>query len=338
MTIKKQLSIKVLASEIEFHGAREFFEFFSSYNVDFWIIEAMPRKLNGERGAPIAGLIEWQKNSNLEKSQLDRRTYFPFKRAFGSKLVLWNLQKLLSYLFWTGKKNIDLHIKESPANGQYYRTILIDDLTSNSVDRLLDWWSGPLAVIETSLGNFQAVLVVIDRYGLYSVDKLNVARALAKKFDGDRRAVAASQFHRFPGSSNNKRTMLDGSLPFISRLTVLRGSLDGRDGSECIRQLISTAASRRDRIRAGITEATDENMHQNRVASSSGTGRDETPSGEAFRWAISALKNGMVDEELALGLLLWVGDHDPVDWIPRTIHNARAVLAGSDLRYRRLRS
>ena len=233
MAIKKETSnIKVLAREIEFHGAREFFDFFSSYYIDFWIIEALPRKLNGERGAPIAGLIEWKKKLKDGEAEIDRKTYLPFRKPFGSKLVLWNLQKLLAYLLASGKKNIDMHIKESPINGQYHRTILIDDLNCNQVDLLQNWWSGPLALIETSGGNYQAILVVMDRYGLNSNNKLIVARELARRFDGDKGAVAANQFHRFPGSSNNKLTVLDGSLPFISRLTLLRESVDGRDGSE----------------------------------------------------------------------------------------------------------
>ena len=65
-----------------------------------------------------------------------------------------------------------------------------------------------------------------------------------------------------------------------------------------------------------------------------GGGRDATPSGQAFRWALKALRNGLTEDQIEQGLLRWVGDHEPSDWIPRTVYNARSVLSGSARRYR----
>ena len=350
MTLKKQ-SFTVFASEIEFPDAEEFFGFMSSYYIDFWFIEAMPRKIDGGRGAPVAAQIEWAKKKKSEDVEpnpkqchheraalnelrrldpgnpLLKDTYFPFKKPFGSKLVVWNLKKLLAYLMASGKKNIDMHIKASPNAGQYYRTILVDDLEQSQVELLCNWWSGPLAVIETSIGNFQAILVIADRYGLNSADKLTVARALQIKFNGDPGAVSTNQFHRFPGSSNNKLTVKDGTLPFISKLRILRESLPGRDGSDCIRGLLSTV-----KLTTGTREVAIRKKKAAPINRSLGVGgRDETPSGQAFRWT---LKGGLAEPELVEGLIVRAGDrHDPSDWVARTIFNAKAVLAGSNERY-----
>ncbi len=79
--------------------------------------------------------------------------------------------------------------------------ILIDDLTeSNLID--LEKEGFEMAIIETSGGNFQALLVIGPGWTLGQ--KRDTQRALAARFGGDGGAVAAGQPHRLPGSLNLK--------------------------------------------------------------------------------------------------------------------------------------
>lgn len=79
--------------------------------------------------------------------------------------------------------------------------ILIDDLTESGLGDLKKE-GFEMAVIETSAGNFQALLVIGPGWTLSQ--KRDTQRALAARFGGDGGAVAAGQPHRLPGSLNLK--------------------------------------------------------------------------------------------------------------------------------------
>ena len=79
--------------------------------------------------------------------------------------------------------------------------ILVDDLTESSLGDLKKE-GFEMAVIETSAGNFQALLATGPGWTLDQ--KRDTQRALAARFGGDGGAVAAGQPHRLPGSLNLK--------------------------------------------------------------------------------------------------------------------------------------
>ena len=81
------------------------------------------------------------------------------------------------------------------------KLLLLDDLTESSLGDLTNE-GFEMAAIETSAGNFQALLVVGPGWTLKQ--KRDTQRALAARFGGDGGAVAAGQPHRLPGSLNLK--------------------------------------------------------------------------------------------------------------------------------------
>jgi hypothetical protein len=92
------------------------------------------------------------------------------------------------------------HIYVRPA-GEHRFTVL-DDLSTDGVDRLCAVGYEPCAVVETSLGNFQAWLKHDDVYP--SPLSTFVAQALAKRYSADPSAADWRRFGRLPGFTNCK--------------------------------------------------------------------------------------------------------------------------------------
>jgi hypothetical protein len=92
------------------------------------------------------------------------------------------------------------HIYIRPA-GKHRYTIL-DDLNSDSVARLANDGFEPCAVVETSLGNFQAWLKHDDVYP--SPLSTFIAQSLAKRYSADLSAADWRRFGRLPGFTNCK--------------------------------------------------------------------------------------------------------------------------------------
>jgi hypothetical protein len=92
------------------------------------------------------------------------------------------------------------HIYVRPA-GEHRYTVL-DDLDSDSVARLAGEGLEPCAVVETSLGNFQAWLKHDDVYP--APLSTFIAQALAKRYNADPSAADWRRFGRLPGFTNCK--------------------------------------------------------------------------------------------------------------------------------------
>ena len=92
------------------------------------------------------------------------------------------------------------HIYIRPA-GEHRFTVL-DDLNSDSVARLAVDGLEPCAVVETSLGNFQAWLKHDDVYP--ATLSTFVAQTLAKRYQADPSAADWRRFGRLPGFTNCK--------------------------------------------------------------------------------------------------------------------------------------
>jgi hypothetical protein len=92
------------------------------------------------------------------------------------------------------------HIYIRPA-GEHCFTVL-DDLTADSVARLTGDGFEPCAVVETSLGNFQAWLKHDDVYPA-SLSTF-IAQTLAKRYGADPSAADWRRFGRLPGFTNCK--------------------------------------------------------------------------------------------------------------------------------------
>jgi hypothetical protein len=92
------------------------------------------------------------------------------------------------------------HIYIRPAGE--HRFSVLDDLNSDSVARLTGDGLEPCAVVETSLGNFQAWLKHDDVYPAHL--STFIAQTLAKRYGADPSAADWRRFGRLPGFTNCK--------------------------------------------------------------------------------------------------------------------------------------
>jgi hypothetical protein len=105
------------------------------------------------------------------------------------------------------------HIYIRPA-GEHRFTVL-DDLNADSVARLASDGLGPCAVVETSVGNFQAWL---KHDGVYPAPLSTfIAQTLARRYGADPSAADWRRFGRLPGFTNCKPKYRKGNglYPYV---------------------------------------------------------------------------------------------------------------------------
>lgn len=283
-------------NQLQLAGAECFFEFMANGGAAWWFCEAQPRKRNGERGAPIA--------SN-----------FGMRFAFQHSKIVDAFEQLSLRLARLGKSRIDLQTRESPSTTGA-RVILIDDIEGNQLDAIRAFWSGPLAIIETSPENYQAFLIAPR--GLNSSEYLRAARFLAARFDGDLGAAVPGQLHRFPGSPNWKPSIVSSGQPFITRLIACYEGEDDFDLIDQLETMLSGSAAAPARSRA---------VRQVRPGASDN-------SAAAFRWTLQQLDRGTSHDLILAGLQTrWLAHHDAQDWPARTLHNALHARGARATRY-----
>jgi hypothetical protein len=117
----------------------------------------------------------------------------------------------LSLLKYRNARGSHVYIRPS---GEHRYTVL-DDLNESSLARLSADGFGPCAVVETSVGNFQAWLkhsAVLPKL----VGSL-AAQLLARRYDANLSAAGWRRFGRLPGFTNCKPKYLkpDGLFPFV---------------------------------------------------------------------------------------------------------------------------
>lgn len=121
--------------------------------------------------------------------------------------------------------------------------ILLDDLTAGAVQRLAEEGFTPSAVIETSPGNFQAWIRLVQ-------EDETIARAVVKaaidylvgRFGADPRAVSPVQPGRVPGFLNRKdrHFSADGAYPWV-RLRAVNPLAVGPASTALVDRLVSIA-------------------------------------------------------------------------------------------------
>ncbi|MGA2048656.1 MAG: DNA-primase RepB domain-containing protein [Terracidiphilus sp.] len=104
-------------------------------------------------------------------------------------------------LDWLGAENAKGHHIYIRPSGMSQLT-LIDDLTRNSMKRLIDTKYTPACVVETSPGNFQAWLK--HAWTLTAQEGTVVAKILAERFGGDPNSADWRHFGRLAGFTNPK--------------------------------------------------------------------------------------------------------------------------------------
>lgn len=163
--------------------AKTFFGWLNKNGIEQIFINGMPRKKNGQRGAPIGKIFRFGRP-------------YPTNEALE---IFWAFsQKLVS----AKKFRVDLHIRAAEAPGGLSNLLLVDDLSEAGVTALKEIWMGFGVILETSDHNYQALLV--SQQLLTRQERLTIQQKLCGLVGGDVGAVSSTQFHRFPGSPNFK--------------------------------------------------------------------------------------------------------------------------------------
>jgi hypothetical protein len=119
--------------------------------------------------------------------------------------------KSISWLRFENLKGRNIYIRPAGTHG----LSLVDDLTAVSVHRMKAGGFAPAVVVETSPCNFQAWL----QHGAILDKTLStaVAKALAKKFDGDLGSADWRHFGRLAGFTNRKKKyrQAEGYFPYV---------------------------------------------------------------------------------------------------------------------------
>jgi hypothetical protein len=271
----------------------QFFEWAGAVRIEWWFVEAQARTANGERGAPLGkafgmAMAFHHSRASAAFAALERRIRAHRKRP----------------------PQLDLITRESPSRAGG-RILLIDDLDGIAVDDLIQWWPGSVAVLETSPGNHQALVVSPTPLALNC--QRRALGALVARFDGDPAAAHVGQPHRLPGSHNWKAECLDAGGPFLCRAVHYRVAKDlaASRATTCLAEIARTAQdplADRGRVRPSVQQH----------------GVDRSNSAKAFGWTCKALRDGVPEELILEGLsTVWLSHHDPGDWPSRTLRKAK---------------
>src|SRR5206468_633635 len=132
-------------------------------------------------------------------------------------LRTWDLDTLVASIGWLKFENLDgrnIYIRPKGEHG----LTLVDDLTSEALERMKHSGFTPALIVETSPENFQAWL----NHGRVLPKGISTAtaRALAEKFDGDPGSADWRHFGQLAGFTNrkDKHRQPGGHYPFVRLL------------------------------------------------------------------------------------------------------------------------
>lgn len=285
--------------ENDFSGARDFFDFLGRHGVLSVRLAAQQRKKkDGQRGAPLGF---GRPGKRVAEGP-------PVRTAAAADLA----QKLLARLEYMGKSRLELITAAAEDTQGLSKSILIDDLSADGVLLVKTKWRGPGAILETSPGNHQAILILAEPMGRPA--RKSITDQLVELAAGDAGATAAGQLHRFPCSVNYKPSL---PVPFTCRLVAyFTGTGEGVQPAKPVAHQVAAP------VRPGAVRP----MRKRRWASPA-----ETASQEAFRLAVEMLDSGSsgAQVEAVLSSPEWLrGKHSATDWPARTRREAERFRAG----------
>lgn len=263
--------------------AQKFFEWLSKHGISHVHIDGMPRKKNGDRGAGIA-------------------QFLGFKHPVKTEIAVQALTNLGVRMARDRKKRVDLQVRAAELPQELSNLILIDDLDVSAAQKLKGTCSVPGAILETSAGNYQAVL--LWNFPLNRAQRLAAQRHFVWALGADEGAMSPIQLHRFPGAPNFK----NGGL-FVTRLSEYFMG----DGPP-IDLEAATATINSERRKMPSEPACDGIRLDN--------------SSEAMKWTLWALTHGKSHGEILNELgCQWLKHHDALDWPKRTLAKALVYLS-----------
>lgn len=290
---------KIFSAEV----ACDFFEWLAQHGVTRVRLAAQTRKRDGQRGAPLG----------FGRPGKPIAEGLPVSVGQAADLAASLLARLQSPSI--GKARLELVTAAAEDTRGFSKSILVDDLNADGVRLLATKWRGPGAILETSPGNFQAVLILAQPLG--RDDRKSITDQLVDLTGGDKGAKGSQQFHRLPGSINYKPTLPD---PFVCRVVeFFHGT--GEGVSPVMRSQLLAQPITPVQVMPGSVRP----LRPLRWKAPAGS-----QSEAAFRLAADMARSGASDDQIlaALGSPEVLRGHDPNDWPKRTLERARSFLAG----------
>lgn len=285
-----------LMDEKNFKQAKEFFDWLGRNGVpSVRMAGQMRKKKDDKRGAPMG----FGKPGKLLAEGA------PVQSASAANLA----QALITRLAGFNKKRIELVVAAAENPLGLSKSILLDDLDADGVREVKKIWQGPGAILETSTGNHQAILILAEP--MNRADRKSITDQLVAALGADDGAKSSVQLHRFPGSVNYKSELAE---PFTCRLVEF--FIGKGEGVQLIK-LVQAARH--------VCPGTVRPMRKLRWSFPT-----KSVSDEAFRLAADMLVSGASAEqvETVLGAPEWLRHHDGSDWPKRTREQAELFLAG----------
>jgi hypothetical protein len=243
------------------------------------------------------------------------------------------LNRSIPWLRWQNSQGRNIYIRPQ---GEH-KLSLVDDLTREAVDRMKQTGFQPAAVIETSPGNFQVWLKHQER--LPKDLGTAVARSLAERFDGDKKAADWRHFGRLAGFTNRKPKYRgpDGLYPFVR---VIEASGGVYPEAERFLADVKSELDEANRARAGRAASYSPN-HESVPKTIDDFRNNPAYGGDGTRvdlaYAIYALAHGVPDAELRNALASRDLSHKGNDrrqqaYIERTVNKAAQLLEKQSVR------
>lgn len=295
----------------------KFFDWWSQFS-EFSHFDFQSRKKDGVRGGLLSTLVRGKGQSQI--AVCTESTGAAMDRLKSDLVNKMRSQRV---------DRVEGVVRAAEVGGRH-KTIFVDDLRIEMVDELKKFWCGPGAILETSLGNFQAILIAsctLDRE-----QRSIVQKALCTRFDGDvNSAKNPVQLHRYPGSVNWKtgepfETSLHSLLQEVDEASarLLTESLI-KDGSILIDKQVNKAApvaAVSGIFRRGLQVATGElaGVQFNRTGDASN---------DAYRFAMASVRRGFDDaliEYYVEQQFNQLGKHQRFIWAKSTVAAARKFI------------
>ncbi len=283
--------------------ARNFFDWLAQNDVTRVRLAVQTRKRDGQRGAPLG----------FGRPGKPIAEGLPVATLQAADLAASLLARLESPSI--GKTRLELVTAAAEDSQGFAKSILVDDLDADGIQWVAARWRGPGAVLETSPGNFQAVLILSEPLG--REDRKSITDQLVDLAGGDKGARGSQQLHRLPGSVNYKRSL---PTPFVCRLVNFFAGT-GEGVSPAHRPV---PVARRDSS-AVVMPSNVRPLRPLRWKSPAASDSEA-----AFRLAAEMARSGASDDQVmaVLSAPEVLRGHDPDDWPKRTLERARLFLAG----------
>jgi hypothetical protein len=246
----------------------------------------------------------------------------------------WDTEALLRSISWLRRENLggrNIYIRPK---GEHNMS-LVDDLTREAVSVMKRTGFAPALIVETSPGNYQAWLKHPEQ--LSKELSTAAARALAKKFGGDRGAADWRHFGRLAGFTNRKQKYQDSTTGLYPFVRLIESGTRVYDQASRFLQSVKQALEEQNRERERLRSTVNTRQMRERAPmksidvfrSDSKYGGDGTRIDLAY--AIYALSCGSSETDVSAAIRTRDLSHKGTqkrqdDYVDRTLKKASATL------------